>query len=76
MSEKIVKLGIVREPNYLYYIDKNGDLFKTKAARGKKGSKGKALVEKLGIKKQTGYIYFLDKDGDVSCAKMKRWKTE
>ena len=34
--EKVVKVGITKEPGYLYYVDKEGDISKTKMMRGGK----------------------------------------
>lgn len=35
MNEKVVKVGLKREPNYLYFIDKDGDISRTPMRRGK-----------------------------------------
>lgn len=72
MAKKLVKLGIKREPGYLYYVDKQGDVSCAKMARGSKKGGSPKKVEKCGIKRETGYLYFVDKQGDVSCAVMKR----
>lgn len=78
MAEKLVKLGVKREEGFLYFIGKDGCVWKAKMARGGKkgGSKQKVTSEaKEGtypIKKQPGFLYFLDKKGDVSRAKMVR----
>ena len=34
MATKIAKTGITRERGWLYYLDKNGDVSRTKMARG------------------------------------------
>lgn len=78
MAEKLAKLGLKREDGYLYFIGKDGYVWKAKMARGgKKGGKKEkvSVAPKNGnypIKKETGYLYFLDKAGDVSRAKMVR----
>ncbi len=73
MAKKVAKVGVKREPGYLYFIDKKGNVAKAKMARGRKKGKAKiTVVEKVGVKKQPGFLYFLDKQGDVSCAKMVR----
>ena len=73
MAKKVAKVGIKKEPGYLYFVDKKGNVAKAKMARGKKKGKAKIqVVEKAGIKKEPGYLYFIDKQGDVSCAKMVR----
>jgi hypothetical protein len=71
MAQKVMKLGIKRQPGYLYYIDKDGDVSCAKMARGKKKGGSPKKVAKCGIKKEEGYLYFIDKDGDISRAKMK-----
>jgi uncharacterized protein YggE len=75
MAEKVAKVGVKREDGYLYFIDKKGDVSRTKMARAGKKAKGKAeVVARAGVKKEKGYLYFLDKNGDVSRAKMARGK--
>jgi hypothetical protein len=41
MAEKVHKAGLVREADYLYFIDKQGDISRTPMARGGKTSKKK-----------------------------------
>ncbi len=62
MIEKIYKLGIHVEKEYLYFVDEEGDVSRIKDLAQEK-------VVKVGIKKQPGYTYFIDKEGDVSCMK-------
>jgi|TARA_B100001964_G_C14034139_1_gene509639 hypothetical protein len=74
MAKKVAKVGIKREKGYLYFIDKQGDISRSKMARGgkKKGKSKKEKVSKVGVQKEKGYLYFIDKAGDVSSAKMAR----
>jgi hypothetical protein len=73
MAEKVAKAGVKRDKDFLYFIDKQGDVSRKKMARGGSKGGGKAeKVAKVGVKKQSGYLYFLDKAGDVSRAKMRR----
>jgi hypothetical protein len=76
MSKKVAKVGVKKESGYLYYLDKEGDVSRSKMARGKtKGPKSKPeKVAKVGIKRESGFLYFIDKDGDVGCAEMARGK--
>ena len=72
MAQKLVKLGLKREKNTLYYIGKDGNVWVAPMARaGKKGGKAKKVVD-AGVKKEKGYLYFLDKNGDVAKARMAR----
>ena len=72
MATKINKTGITRERGWLYYLDKNGDVSRTKMARGGgRAPKGKPQrIAKVGVKRENGFLYFIDKDGDVAKAKM------
>ena len=73
MAKVCAKVGVKREPGYLYFIDKKGNVSRAKMARGRKKGKGKIqTVAKVGVKKEKGFLYFLDKKGNVSCAKMAR----
>ena len=68
MAEKVAKLGVSREKDFMYYI-KNGAVWKV--PRKQPGqAKGKSeKVADAGITQDFNYIYFLDKDGDVARAK-------
>jgi hypothetical protein len=76
MAERVSKEQTKREKGYLYYLGKDGYLWKTPTKlnnSGKKvnviGHEGRAGQEK--IVRQDGYMYFLDKKGFISRAKMK-----
>ncbi len=68
MAEKVARLGVTREKDFMYYI-KNGAVWKV--PRKQPGqAKGKSeKVAEAGVSQDTSYIYFLDKDGDVARAK-------
>ncbi len=34
MPQKIAKVGIKKEPGFLYFVDKDGDISRAKMARG------------------------------------------
>ena len=70
--EKVKKMGVKRREGYLYYLDKKGDVSRTKMARGGKGKSKPEKVAPAGVKRQDGYLYFIDKQGDISRAKMAR----
>jgi hypothetical protein len=55
MAEKVRKLKLEREPGYLYFIDKQGDISRTLMARGAKKSTSKVSKKKVEkITKNTG----------------------
>jgi hypothetical protein len=70
MAEKVAKLGVKREPGYLYFL-RGSDVWKTPMKRaGGPSAAGKAeRVSGGSFKREEGYLYFLDSNGDVSRAK-------
>jgi hypothetical protein len=72
MAEKVTKVGVAKEKGYLYYLDKNGDVSRSKMARGSEKGGSAEVVSKAGVTREKGYLYFIDKEGDVSRAKMAR----
>ncbi|MBI2071108.1 MAG: hypothetical protein HYT79_10970 [Elusimicrobia bacterium] len=78
MAETLAKIGLKREDGYLYYVGKDGCVWRAKMARGgKKGGKPQKVTVTNGnggypVKKEPGYLYFLDKKGNVARAKMAR----
>ena len=69
MGTKVSKEKITREPGYLYYVGKDGYVWKTPMKVNKKGKKAKVGTEK--ITRKPGCMYYLDKVGFVCQAKMK-----
>ena len=74
MAEKMATTGVSKEKGYLYYLDKNGDVARSKMARGADKGGNAEVVARCGVTRESGWLYFIDKDGDVSKAKMARGK--
>jgi len=72
MADKIARTGVSKEKGYLYYLDKNGDVARSKMARGASKGGNAEVVKSAGVKRESGWLYFIDRDGDVSRAKMAR----
>ena len=51
MAKKVVKLSLKRKPDYLYYVDRQGDVSMAKMVRKKESSLVK--VAKYGIEKKS-----------------------
>jgi len=68
MAEKVKTTGVSKEKGFLYYLDKNGDVSRSKMARGADKGGNAEVVEKCGVTRESGWLYFIDKDGDVSKA--------
>jgi len=72
MAEKVKTVGVSKQSGFLYYLGKDGNVWRSKMARAGKGGGNAEKVANAGVSRQSGYIYFIDKDGDVSRAKMAR----
>ncbi len=70
MAERIGSEKIAREEGYLYFLGKDGFVWRTPMKTNSRGRKGKVGSEK--IRRDTGFLYFLDKSGYVARAKMNR----
>lgn len=67
MAEKVAKLGVSREKDFMYYV-KDGAVWKVQR---KQPGVQKGQPEKVadgGFQMDYDFIYFVDKDGDVSRA--------
>ena len=69
MGKRVGKEKVDRESGYLYFVGKDGYVWRAPMKRNKKGSKKKVGTEK--IEKKSGYMYYLDKGGYVAEAGMK-----
>ncbi len=50
MAQKVAKVGVDKEPGYLYFVDKDGDISRAKMARGV--AKKKKTAKKVAKKKK------------------------
>jgi len=68
MAEKVARVGVSRDNDYMYFI-KGGDVWRV---RRKQPGVAKGRAEKVastGVNMDNNFIYFLDKDGDVARAR-------
>ena len=72
MAEKVKNTGVTKQSGYLYYLDKNGNVSRTRMARGANKGGNPEVVTNAGVQRESGWLYFIDKDGDVSRARMAR----
>ncbi|MBC8197047.1 MAG: hypothetical protein H8E60_04080 [Candidatus Marinimicrobia bacterium] len=66
MADKVKKVGIEKEKGYLYYLDKNGDIARSKMARGSDKGGNAEVVKNTSVTREKGFLYYIDKDGDIS----------
>lgn len=72
MAEVVKSTGVSKEKGYLYYLGKDGNVWRSKMSRGKKGGGNAEQVASAGVQREGGYLYFIDKNGDVSRSPMAR----
>ena len=72
MADKVQNTGVNKESGFLYYLDKNGHVARTKMARGATKGGSAEVVANAGVQRESGWLYFIDKDGDVARTKMAR----
>ena len=72
MAEVVRNTGVSKEKGYLYYLGKDGNVWRSKMARAGKGGGNAEKVANAGVSRESGWLYFIDKDGDVARAKMAR----
>ena len=70
MAERIGKEKVEREDGYLYFLGKDGYVWRTPMKSNPRGRKAKVGSER--IPRQEGFLYFIDKSGYVARAKMNR----
>src|SRR4051812_6567637 len=68
MAEKVAKLSVTREKDFMYYV-KDGAVWKVQRKQPGVPKGKQERVADGGFEMDTNYIYFVDKDGDVSRAK-------
>lgn len=69
MGSRIGSEKIMREDGYLYFVGKDGFVWRVPMKHNKRGSKKKVGTQKVDKKK--GYLYYVGDDGYVYQAKMK-----
>lgn len=70
MAERVGRERVDREDGYLYFLGKDGYVWKTPMKNNPRGRKAKVTSER--ISRAEGYLYFIDKSGYVSRTKMNR----
>ena len=72
MAETVKATGVSKEKGYLYYLGKDGNVWRSKMARAGKGGGNAEKVANAGVTRESGYLYFIDKNGNVARAPMAR----
>ena len=72
MAEVVKRTGVTKEKGYLYYLGKNGHVWRSQMARAGKGGGNAEEVAQAGVTRESGYLYFIDKNGHVARSPMAR----
>lgn len=72
MAEKVARVGVSKEKGYLYYLGKDGNVWRSQMATGKQAGGNASKVADANVTRESGYLYFIDKDGDVARSQMAR----
>ena len=64
MAETVKACGVQKESGYLYYLGKDGNVWRSKMARAGKGGGNAEKVAAAGVSRESGYLYLIDKNGD------------
>ena len=72
MAEKVATTGVSKDKGYLYYLGKDGNVWRSQMARGDKKGGSAEKVADANVSRESGYLYFIDKGGNVARSKMAR----
>ncbi|MEM3781878.1 MAG: hypothetical protein QXT43_02890 [Candidatus Micrarchaeaceae archaeon] len=70
MGERISREKVEREDGYLYFVGKDGYVWRAPMRTNPRGRKARVGTEK--VAKQEGYLYYIDKAGYVARTRMNR----
>ena len=70
MAEVVKSTGVSKESGYLYYLGKDGNVWRSKMARAGTGGGNAETVADAGGSRESGYLYFIDKKGHVARSAM------
>ena len=72
MAETVASTGVSKEKGYLYYLGKDGNVWRSQMARAGKGGGNAEKIADGGIHREKGFLYFVNKAGDIGRAPMAR----
>mgnify|MGYP000002811602 FL=1 len=72
MAEKVKTVGVSKQSGFLYYLGKDGNVWRSQMARAGKGGGNAEKVANAGVTRASGFLYYIDKNGDVARSPMAR----
>ena len=68
----VAETDLVKESGFLYYLGKDGDVWRTRMARGTQKGGGGEKVADAGVTREPGWLYYINKEGNVARTLLKR----
>jgi len=72
MAETVKNTGVKKDKGFLYYLGKDGNVWRSQMARAGKGGGNAEKVADAGVSREAGFLYFIDKNSDVARSPMAR----
>ena len=63
-SQKAARIGVEREPGFVYFVDPDGDVARAALGATRLGVARKLV--RLGLRRDPAYLYFIDGAGHVA----------
>ena len=61
MADKVASSGVSKEKGYLYYLGKDGNVWRSRMARGASKGGSAEKVATTNVSRESGFLYFIDK---------------
>ena len=61
MAEVVANTSVSKDKGYLYYLGKDGNVWRSQMARAGKGGGNAEKVAEAGVTREAGFLYFIDK---------------
>ena len=71
-SGVVAETSVKKESGYLYYLGKDGDVWRTRMARGTEKGGGGEKIATAGVTRESGWLYYVNKEGNVARTLLKR----
>ena len=65
MAEVVANTSVSKDKGYLYYLGKDGNVWRSQMARAGKGGGNAEKVADAGVTRESGFLYFIDKNGNA-----------
>ena len=60
MAEVVANTSVSKESGYLYYLGKDGNIWRSQMARAGNGGGNAQKVADAGVTRESGFLYYID----------------